>query len=202
MSIVAISGTQGCGKTTTINQMIELRYKADNFSTARYVQDLFKVSSLNEILSKPYEVIKSFQQAILEVKFERDSYHAQSSDYFVVERCFADIFAYASMWYIEDLGKPEEDRILYQSWVNSDFKEACFSHQREIGYEVIMLGPLPTFEADPKRAAENSRFRVHELIGDFLVEHDARTGTPFTFIPNTDKLEREILVNEEMKRLR
>lgn len=202
MSIVAISGTQGCGKTTTINQMIELRYKADNFSTARYVQDLFKVSSLNEILSKPYEVIKSFQQAILEVKFERDSYHAQSSDYFVVERCFADIYAYASTWAEKDLGKSEEDQALYKAWVNSEYRNACFNNQDAIDYEVIMLGPLQSFEADPKRASEDDRFIVHDKIRNFLVEHEARTGTPFTFIPNTDKLEREILVNEEMKRLR
>lgn len=166
--IVSISGAQGSGKSTTIDTLHETHgYTVDSFSTPRYVQAKLGYKTLAEVLAQPISKIKHYQLHILEAKLDRDLNNKKiegAGGAVIVERNFADIYTFALQWAIQS---NDEDFI---NWVNEEYLPTCVSYQKEVDYFSILLKPLKTFQVDPRRADEDSRFIIHERMFKTIAE--------------------------------
>ena len=94
MKVVGISGAQGGGKTTLLDQMKVLGYQVDDFKVARSVQEELGWASLNHVTTS-IDVMIDFQTRILEAKALNDrQLKEKGNGVILVERTFADIYAY------------------------------------------------------------------------------------------------------------
>lgn len=164
--LIAISGAQGCGKSTTMNVLRDVfELNIDVFSAPRHTQKEMGYESLAEVLALPSDKIKEFQIEILKTKLKRDiANEIQTSKFVIVERCFADIYAFAFQWAIQSVDPK------FILWVEEEYKPLCVKYQKQIDYFTFQLAPLKSFEVDPRRADEDSRFLIHERISGFLFD--------------------------------
>lgn len=192
--IFGITGSQGCGKTTVLNDLKSAGYNVDIFSTPRDVQARLGYASLAEVLDQSFDKIKQFQEAILETKYKRDSALAEKHKDGVafVERTFADIFAYATTWATQLPKKSEE----FTEWVNTEYFNKCKAAQLELQYSTIILSPLETFEVDLRRANEETRFIVDLQMRTFLDLVAVTDGLTYHKISNLDRTQRITKIQE------
>jgi predicted ATPase len=116
--LFAIAGSQGSGKSTTLNALREKGYMSIERKTSRSVLQEWN-TTLDEVYSNCEMTIR-FQSEILNRKI-RDEQHAVDHDEpWITERTYADLFAYTVLV----LGKFNQ----YSSFVDEYF-ETCKAHQ-------------------------------------------------------------------------
>lgn len=122
MKIMGISGAQGQGKSTTINELVKEcpeKFSKINIQTSREILQEwgYKLHEVNSFI--PLKV--RFQDELL--KRHRRTLQSYKNNYpsdgqiFLVERTFADIFTYA----LVTVG-PFND---YSAWLNNYYEECC-----------------------------------------------------------------------------
>jgi predicted ATPase len=115
--LIAISGSQGSGKSTIINKIRELGYNTIERKTSRSILTEWDVT-LEEVNNNPDLTIK-FQEEISKRKFidERDA--IASPQLWFTERTHADLFTYA----LVSLGKDNT----YSDWLN-EYYHQCMKY--------------------------------------------------------------------------
>lgn len=113
--LVAISGSQGSGKTTVLNELAGLGFSVVERKTARSVLAEFPGMTLEDIYADIDLAVK-WQDAILQRKIDDESEHTLSDDLCFTERSYADLFTYAVM----AIGKNNHK----SAWVD-DYYERC-----------------------------------------------------------------------------
>lgn len=109
MSLIAISGSQGSGKTTILNELQKLGYKTITRKSARSILDEWQVT-LPQV-NADEELTKRFQEEITKRKFDDEHHAIKSKDVWFTERSHVDLFTYALI----TLGKNNA----HSSWVDS-----------------------------------------------------------------------------------
>ena len=100
--LIAISGSQGSGKSTTLNALKEKGFNIIERKTSRSILEDWNVT-LQEVNNNP-ELTKKFQSEISKRKFYDEAEATQSNDIWFTERTHADLFTYA----LVSLGKDNE----------------------------------------------------------------------------------------------
>lgn len=123
--LVAIAGSQGCGKTTVINELKKRGFKTVERKTSRSILDEWGVS-LSEVNNNPDLTLK-FQKEILTRK-SADETHAQANpaDVIVTERTYIDLATYS----LVALGKDNH----HSDWLNS-YIASCAAYQQS--YDIV-----------------------------------------------------------------
>lgn len=116
--LLAVSGSQGAGKTTVLNELAKARYKVIERKTSRSILSDWGVT-LAEV-NNNHDLTIKFQDEILARKLEDEAFAVNSPDVWFTERTFTDLFVYA----LVALGKDNE----YNEWLNS-YYEKCKSAQ-------------------------------------------------------------------------
>lgn len=93
--LVAISGAQGCGKTTVLNRIRDLGFRVIDRKTSRSILNDWN-TSLEEVYGDPVRFI-DFQEELIRRKAEDEREAISSSDLWFTERSYADLFAYATI---------------------------------------------------------------------------------------------------------
>lgn len=112
--LLAVSGSQGTGKTTVLNELANLGYKVIERKTSRSILSDWGVT-LAEV-NNDHDLTIKFQDEILARKLEDEAFAVNSPDVWFTERTFTDLFVYA----LVALGKDNE----YNEWLNS-YYEKC-----------------------------------------------------------------------------
>ena len=116
--LLAVSGSQGAGKTTVLNELANAGYKVIERKTSRSILSDWGVT-LAEV-NNNHDLTIKFQDEILARKLEDEAFAVNSSDVWFTERTFADLWVYA----LVALGKDNE----YNKWLNG-YYEKCKSAQ-------------------------------------------------------------------------
>lgn len=134
--LFAISGSQGSGKSTTINALAEQGFPIVERKTSRSILEEWGVT-LSEVNNDRPLTVK-FQDEILKRKFvdERPAALDPSTIYFT-ERTYADLFTYALI----AIGKDNE----YSNWLN-DYYQRCKQYQGT--YKHIFYLPAGRFKVE------------------------------------------------------
>lgn len=118
--LVAISGSQGSGKSTILQKIKELGYKTIERKTSRSILADWGVT-LQEV-NNDAELTIRFQDEITKRKFDDEFAAAKDKQtLYFTERTHADLFAYA----LVSLGKDNN----YSDWLN-DYYRACMMHNQ------------------------------------------------------------------------
>lgn len=168
MTIIGISGAQGAGKTTLLKGLEDLGYSVDPFKVSRAVQEKLGGLTLIEAIATP-KLMVDFQEEVFSLKYHNDKNLSSAGKLILVERTFADIWTYASMWTWAFVDK---DRWSIDEAVSfiSGFTVKCRSAQREI-YSGIIMVPLMDhviWENDPNRATLESAKEMYENLDCFV----------------------------------
>lgn len=120
--LVAISGSQGSGKTTTLNELTKLGFNVVERKSARSVMtEQFPGMTLDDLYATPATAQK-WQEAILARKIEDEREASESDKLWFTERSYADLFTYAVM----AVGKNNA----YSDWVD-DYYNRCRDNTRK-----------------------------------------------------------------------
>ena len=117
--LVAISGSQGAGKSTVLNRLEELGHNVVSRKTSRSILEDWGVTL--EQVNNDRDLTLRFQDEIIARKFQDESHAWYSDKMWFTERTYADLFTYA----LVSLGKDNNN----SEWLN-DYFESCKSYQR------------------------------------------------------------------------
>lgn len=117
--LFAVSGSQGAGKSTVLNELSKLGYTIVERKTSRSILSDWGVS-LSEVNNTPELTIK-FQEEILSRKYQDELVSANSGEIVFTERTYTDLFVYA----LVALGKDNE----YNEWLNAYYLK-CVEAQK------------------------------------------------------------------------
>lgn len=117
--LVAISGSQGSGKSTILDEIRKLGFPTVDRKTSRSILSDWGVT-LSEVNNDPELTIK-FQDEIINRKFDDERHAIYSSDLWFTERTHADLFTYA----LVSLGKDND----FSDWLNGYYIR-CMEHNQ------------------------------------------------------------------------
>lgn len=187
--LIAISGSQGCGKSTILEYLKENQHTVVERKTSRSILqewgvDLSKVNNDTELLMK-------FQDEIIERKFNDEKKHIGTSPRNIVftERTYADLFTYA----MTVLGKDNK----HNDWVN-EYYTKCLRYQSQSYSHVFYLkGGMFPVVVDLIRGSNKHYSKMIELT---MTEYTKQmtTGSKLTFIDTANIDDRVDIIQQQV----
>jgi predicted ATPase len=157
MPIVAVSGSQGAGKTTVLSALHKAGYPIIQRKTSRSILNEWNVS-LSEVNNNP-DLTKKFQEEIIKRKFMDEKEAMISDDIVFTERTYGDLFAYA----LVALGKDNE----FSDWL-SDYYLQCMEYQQSYDLVFYLTAGHFDVQADGVRATNRHYSKMVDLVmGEF-----------------------------------
>jgi predicted ATPase len=159
--LIAVSGTQGVGKTTLLNELKKIDYSVDNFKVSRTVQQELGFATLNEAVSSDWNTMAKFQDTIMSRKFANDCALStlKTNDIIFVERSFIDILAYTEKWNFQ-----LATQLWHNKWMNV-YREQCLDMQKIYdGLIFVEHHEKIPFEDDVNRADKYSQHQIQTRL--------------------------------------
>ena len=151
--LIAVSGSQGSGKSTIIQQLSDKGLNTVGRKTSRSILTEWGVS-LSEVNDNP-ELTMKFQEEISNRKYIDEAAAIDSDDLWFTERTHADLFTYA----LVSLGKDNK----YSSWLN-DYHKMCMEYnQAYAGVYYLRAGHF-NIEDDGTRGSGIHYSRMVDLV--------------------------------------
>jgi len=151
--LVAISGSQGSGKSTIINRIREAGFNTIERKTSRSILADWNVS-LQEVNSNPDLAIK-FQEEISKRKHEDELLAVHSDQIWFTERTHADLFTYA----LVTLGSDNN----YSEWINKYYTMSMNYNQHYSLVYYLRAGHFKP-EHDGVRGSNHHYSRMVDLV--------------------------------------
>ena len=150
--LVAVSGSQGSGKSTIIAQLANQGYQTITRKTSRSILADWNVS-LQEVNASP-ELTTRFQTEISKRKFDDESFAIDNNEIWFTERTHADLFTYSLI----TLGKENE----YSDWLDAYYR-SCMEYT--LGYDLVFYLRAGHFdvESDGTRGDNRHYSRMVDL---------------------------------------
>lgn len=149
--LVAISGSQGSGKSTILNKIEEAGFPVIRRKTSRSILQDWGVT-LQQVNNDPQLTIR-FQEEITKRKAEDESLQ-DSHRLTFTERTHADLFTYA----LVSLGKDNQ----YSDWIN-DYYVTCMKYSQAYTHVYYLRAGRFNIEADGVRGANQHYSRLVDL---------------------------------------
>jgi len=150
--LVAISGSQGSGKSTIIGKLKELGYPVIERKTSRSILADWGVT-LQEV-NNDHELTVQFQDEITKRKYEDELAAVNSPDLCFTERTHADLFTYA----LVTLGKDNS----YSEWLNNYYR-TCMAYNQVYSLVYYLRAGRFTIEHDGTRGSNQHYSRLVDL---------------------------------------
>lgn len=128
--LVAVSGSQGSGKSTILSKIKKLGYNTVERKTSRSILSEWGVT-LQEVNNNPDLTIK-FQEEIIRRKAWDEDEAIRSDELWFTERTHADLFTYA----LVSLGKDNS----FSEWLNEYYKACMSFNQNYIAVYYLRAG--------------------------------------------------------------
>lgn len=151
--LVAISGSQGSGKSTIINKLAEAGYRTISRKTSRSILDEWGVT-LQEVNNDP-EMTMKFQDEITQRKFDDEQEAINSIHVWFTERTHADLFTYAAV----NLSKDDH----YSDWLDEYFRVSMQYNQLYSAVYYLRAGYF-NVEQDGVRGSNQFYSRMVDLV--------------------------------------
>jgi predicted ATPase len=138
--LVAISGSQGSGKSTVLNKLAELGHSIVERKTSRSIMADWEVT-LQEV-NGDRELTLRFQDEIIKRKYEDELQYIGTEQVWFTERTYADLFTYA----LVSLGKDN----INSDWINR-YYNLCCQYQRSYSKVFYIRAGIFDVQADGVR---------------------------------------------------
>lgn len=180
--LVALSSSQGAGKTTILKSLKDLGFHIIERKTSRSILNEWGIP-LEEINRDPSLTIK-FQEEIIKRKYEDDiSQHDQMSDQIIfTERTFADLFAYT----MAAIGSQNT----YSEWINN-YYEQCMLYQQ--CYDKVFYLKAGHFNVQPD-AVRSTNHHFSRMMDLVMKEYTIQMSGPTVEIIDTPMLDERVRI--------
>lgn len=175
MPLIAISGSQGTGKSTLIDA---LKMPTITRKTSRSILSDWGVS-LSEV-NNSRELTIRFQHEILLRKIEDEKQAVESDQVFVTERTYADLFVYA----LVAIGKDNE----YSEWLN-EYYHQCVEAQSSYSHVYYLTAGHFKPVNDGVRAINE---HYSWMVDASMLEYTRRMSTGILSVITTPDLQRRV----------
>lgn len=178
VKIFAVTGPASSGKSTLLNALSDKGIPVNSFKVARSIQSILGYSNLQDALDTPESMIE-FQETILEVKYQNDMKLLNGAETVVlVERSFADIYAYA---HINAFNLVARDLMDYDDADDFlfEYRNKCDAYQEALYTGVIAIPPMQEIEfvGEAQRGAMADVPASWDVMEEFL--SGGKPGTLF-----------------------
>lgn len=161
--LAAVSGSQGAGKSTIINELLELGYPVIQRKTSRSILSDWGVT-LDDI-NNDAELTMKFQDEILKRKYMDEKEGFESKSIIFTERTYADLFTYA----LVSLGKNNR----FDDWLN-EYYYKCMKFQQSYDMVFYLTAGHFTVVSDGVRGAN----RHYSSMVDLTMREFTQQMTP------------------------
>lgn len=164
--LIAVSGSQGSGKTTVVNELSRRDYHTVEHKVARQVLTEWNMT-LDDVYSNAATTAK-FQEQLLERKLLSERENVSSSQVWITERTYADLFTYAVLCLGGDSA--------YSEWLNTYYIQ-CMQAQQT--YDTIFYLRAGAFavQDDGVRRANPHYSRLVDIVMYDITKSMSRPGT-------------------------
>lgn len=151
--LVAISGSQGSGKSTIVEILSQRGLKTIERKTSRSILEEWGVT-LQEV-NADGDLTTKFQEEITKRKFLDEQFAIETEDLWFTERTHADLFTYS----LVSLGKENQ----YSEWLNNYYKTCMKYNQLYEGVYYLRAGHF-NIEHDGTRGSGVHYSRMVDLV--------------------------------------
>jgi len=150
--LIAISGSQGSGKTTVLNELAQHGYNIIQRKSARSILNDWELT-LDEV-NDDHELTLKFQDEIIKRKHNDELVGIESDEIWFTERTYADLFVYALI----DLGRKNA----YSNWVN-EYYNKCLEYSQYYTRVYYLRAGLFQIEHDGVRGSNHHYSKMVDL---------------------------------------
>lgn len=151
--LVAVSGSQGSGKSTILQELKSNGYNVIERKTSRSILTDWNVT-LQEVNNDP-ELTKNFQREITKRKHQDEQHAVQSDQLWFTERTHSDLFTYTLI----ALGKDN----IHSDWVD-DYYNTCAYHNNEYSLVFYLTAGHFIIEHDGVRGSNQHYSRMVDVV--------------------------------------
>jgi len=179
--LIAISGSQGCGKTTILRELKNRGYNVTERKTARSILNDWGVSL--DVVNQNFDLKKAFQAELVKRKYADEIELSLSSDLYFTERSFADLFTYSLIAF----GQYNE----FDEWLDQYYDE-CREHTQNYDHIFYIQSKFSNnIERDGVRSTNQHYSRMIDTvmfdITEQMVEVDgSETGLSTIYSTNLE----------------
>lgn len=160
--LVAISGSQGAGKTTVINKLKEKGFKVIERKTSRSILEDWGVS-LSDVNNNPELTLKFQKEIIIRKHADELAAQAHPADIVITERTYIDLATYS----LVALGKDNH----HSDWLNS-YIASCAAYQQSYDLVFYLKAGHFSIEHDGVRGSNAHYSRMVDLtMMDMTQQH-------------------------------
>lgn len=175
--LYAISGTQGSGKTTILNELKKQNYNVIGRKTSRSVLLDWNIT-LDDIYNN-HDLMKRFQDELLKRKIHDELEKISSKDIWFTDRSYVDLLAYSAVV----LGYNDNNK----DWLD-EYYQICRKHQMQYT-KVFYIEPLPFITRDGIRGTSIVYNAVIDMIiKGFLSKIKSSHIENITMLSNNDRV--------------
>lgn len=150
--LVAVSGSQGSGKSTILGKLKEQGFNIIERKTSRSILNDWGVT-LQQV-NNDRELTLKFQDEIITRKAIDERHAIDSNELWFTERTYADLFTYALI----SLGKDNEN----SEWLN-DYYSKCMGYQQSYHHVYYLTAGWFNIEHDGVRGSNHHYSRMADL---------------------------------------
>lgn len=185
----AITGSQGQGKSTTINHICSdgIITKIVSNTAREVISKFFKGDTLEKIYSCPEKTV-DMQELVFENHYNLLKQYKEDKNYFIVERSFADLYTYALL----RIGALNS----YNQWLQ-EYKHKCHEAQRIFSNIFFLTGRTYTPEFDGVRSVNHDFSSIVDLTLKKTL-HELNSESNIEIIDNPDLDYRCMKIIEKM----
>lgn len=175
--LYAISGTQGSGKTTILNELKRQGYNVIGRKTSRSVLLDWNIT-LDDIYND-HNLMKRFQDEVINRKINDESEKIKSKDLWFTDRSYVDLLAYSSII----LGYNDNNK----EWLD-EYYQLCRKYQK-LYTKVFYVEPLPFIIGDGIRGTSVIYNEIIDMIiKGFLSKTKSSHIENITMLSNNDRV--------------
>jgi energy-coupling factor transporter ATP-binding protein EcfA2 len=151
--LIAIAGSQGCGKSTTVSELKRLGFNTIERKTSRSILQDWGVT-LQEVNNTPELTVK-FQEEISKRKYDDEVHGIQSPDLWFTERTHSDLFTYS----LVSLGKDNQ----HSDWLNG-YYTLCQQYNQQYAHVFYLRAGHFDIEHDGVRGSNKHYSKMVDLV--------------------------------------
>lgn len=187
--LVAISGSQGSGKTSITNKLRDQGYPIIERKTSRSILQQWDVT-LEEVNNNA-ELTTKFQEEIIERKYNDEKHAINSQDIYFTERSYADLFTYA----LVSLGKDNR----FDQWLQDYYKQ-CMWYQQTYNQLFYLKAGHFNVQSDGVRGQNVHYSRMVDLVmADFTQQMTNPNDLVIVDTPDLDQRLAMITIHSQAK---
>lgn len=176
--LIAISGSQGSGKSTILQKIKELGFNTIERKTSRSILEDWGVT-LQEVNNNA-ELTMKFQEEITNRKFQDEQIGLHDQDLWFTERTHADLFTYS----LVSLGKDNT----HCDWLNS-YYDTCMKYNQEYGAVYYLRAGHFNIEHDGTRGSNVHYSRMVDITMLDITQQMVHTSK-LTLVETPDLVQR------------